>query len=241
MKATEKEELEGGTNANPEQEKFELERKKFELEEIKFHHSKNLDYQKLKTDRVAKLWTPLSIFTPMAVFLIGFYLNSGSEQAKREQANREEVIKSKRQFVEKQLAEFYYPIQLRLHKDNAFFTTWRELLLTGGERNIGIAKKIETQFILPNHEEIIKIIDLHFDLIKNDMEFDTATYNLMDTIKVYQRHVAVYKLLKLTGDSRRPAQVKQPFPKPFFRLIEDRIVDLENQRDSLLSVKLENF
>src|SRR5262245_19997918 len=104
-----------------EQEKFEIERKKFELEREKYDYSKTIDQQKLKSDRVTKRWSQFSIFIPVVILLVGFFLNSNAERAKREGIQHEEFIRAQRQFVEKQLAEFYYPIQLRLNKDNAFF------------------------------------------------------------------------------------------------------------------------
>lgn len=223
-----------GTNINKtdvDQDKLELERRRLELEELKFNYAKDIDEKKLKSDRSAKLWSQFSLLTPIILLLVGFFLNSYSERSKRTQAQHEEVIKEKRQFVEKQLAEFYYPIQLRLNKDNAYFQTWRNTLKAG---DIKIAMKLEEEFMLPNHEEIIKIIDAHFDLIKNVSDEDKKLYPLMDAMKAYERHVAVYKALKDVGDSRKPIQLRERFPKEFFALIDKRIADLENQRDALL-------
>jgi hypothetical protein len=215
-----------------ESEKLELDRRRLELEELKFTHAKAIDEKKLKADRSSKLWSQFSIFTPVVVILLGFALNSYSERLKVDRARFEETNKQKRQFIEKQLSEFYYPIQLRLNKDNAFFEIWRNNQQESGDMKI--ARKIEDDFVLPNHEEIIKIIDAHFDLIKNDSDDEEKLYPLMDAMKAYERHVAVYKALKETGDTRKPIQLRERFPKEFFGLIDKRIAELENRRDDLL-------
>jgi hypothetical protein len=214
---------------NIELEKFQLEVRKFELEKEKFNYTKTIDKQKLKSDRLTKFWTQFSILTPLLILIVGFFLNSYSERTKREHTQQEGVTNSKRSYIEKQLSQFYYPIQLRLNKDNAFFTTSRNEKVDETLR-----KKIEDDFMIPNHEEILRIIDDHFDLIKNESEDDSQVKPLINAIKAYERHVAIYKVLKGTGDLRKPIQVGEKFPKEFFTLIDRRIADLENQRDKLL-------
>jgi hypothetical protein len=223
------------TSANKvdiEHERLELERRKFELEERKLEYAKAIDEKKLKSDSVAKRWSQFSVFVPIIILLAGFFLNSCSERLKREQTQREDLIKQKRQYIEKQLSEFYYPIQLRLHKDNAIFDIWNKN--HGSEEDNKLSKQLEDNFVIPNHEEIIKIIDAHFELIKNETDDEKKIAPLMKAMKDYESHVAVYKALKDTGDNRKPIQLNEPFPKEFFRLIEVRIAELENKRDDLL-------
>jgi hypothetical protein len=219
------------TRTDPEQERLELERRKLELEERKFGHAQKMDEKKLESERTSKLWSQLSIFFPLVILLVGFFLNSSAEQHRRDLARQEEIVKGRRDFITEQLSKFYYPIQLRLHKDNAIFKTWNENRFSTTNRKL--AKQIEETFVIPNHEEIIKIIDTHFDLIRNDSEYEEDLTPLMDALKAYERHVALYKALRDTGDSRKPIQLSEPFPKEFFRLIEQRIADLENQRDDV--------
>lgn len=215
-----------------EHEKLELERKKLELEEMKLNHAKIMDEKKLASDSLAKRWTQFSVFIPVIILLGGFFLNSYSERLRRDQAQKEELIKQKRQFIEKQLAEFYYPIQLRLHKNHSVFDNFNKN--REAKTDMKLARRIEETFVLPNHEENIKIIDEHFNLIKNDSDNAQKLAPLMQAMNAYESHVAVYKALKDTGDYRTPIQLNEPFPKEFFRLIEVRIAELENQRDDLL-------
>ena len=220
----------GDMKEDPEQEGVQLEWRKLELEEKKFSHVQMMDAKKLKSERSAKLWSQLSLFVPLAILLVGFILNSRAEHSRRYREQQDELVKGKRDFITRQLSEFYYPIQLRLHKGNAVFEKWN------ATTDKKLARQIEETFIIPNHEEIVKIIDTRFDLIRNDSEYAEDLVELMDALKAYERHVALYKALRDTGDSRKPIQLGEPYPKKFFRLIEKRVADLENQRDDLQAV-----
>jgi len=235
------------TNINKtdvDQEKLELERRRLELEELKFNYAKDIDEKRLKSERLAKLWSQFSLLTPIIILLVGFFLNSYTERAKRTQDQNLAAIKEKRQFIEKQLAEFYYPIQLRLNKDRAWLEKRGDFRKAGDvnikialklqEVNNKIALKLEEEFMLPNHLEITKIIDAHFDLIKNDSDKDKKLNPLMEAMKEYVRHVAVLKALMDVGDHRQPVEVGVPYPKEFLVLIDNRIADLEKQRNTLL-------
>lgn len=221
----------GSVKIDPEQERLELERRKLELEERRFAYAQMIDGKKLKSERTAKLWSQMSMFIPLVILLLGFFLNSHAEQRREDREQQEKLIQQKRDFITRQLSEFYYPIQLRLHKDNAVFATWNEQRFSTTNREL--AKRIEETFVIPNHEEIIKIIDTNFYLIRNDSDYEEDLAPLMNSLKAYERHTAVYRALKDTGDSRKPIHLSEPFPKEFFRLIEQRIADLENQRDDL--------
>jgi hypothetical protein len=96
-------------------------------------------------------------------------------------------------FKEKQLSTFYYPILIRLEKDNV---TWQLILQKRKEKDsldAKIGENIEKEVILPNHDEILKILESNIHFCQND--------ELMGMFKHYIRHVLVYKAIRASGDN----------------------------------------
>jgi hypothetical protein len=225
-----------------EQQKFDFEREKFELEKEKFEHARKHDQQKLESDRTTKLWTQVSIFTPLVIVIIGFFLNAFYEQYKldkvryyeqnqRERLQKKEDYKAKRQFIVKQLEEFYYPLDFRLFKNHALFEFQNKNKNNPSNKNL--TDKIERDYMPSNHDEIIKIIDTHYHLFKNDSDIDEELKPLAKALLDYQRHVATYKALIESKDPRKTIDVAEAFPKGFFELVNKRVTSLEYKRDEL--------
>ena len=68
------------------------------------------------------------------------------------------------EFIERQISEFYWPIYLRLEKDNVM---WKRIKSLSAEKNTlpeAASEAIEKDFILKNHQEIVEIIEskIHF-------------------------------------------------------------------------------
>ena len=104
----------------------------------------------------------------LLILFSGYILNRAIEKYKAAQTLKSELSKQRftasLQRIERQLSEFYWPMYLRLQKDN---TVWRRLLDKDKEednplRRIG--SRIETDFILPNHNELVKIIETKIHL-----------------------------------------------------------------------------
>jgi hypothetical protein len=220
-----------------EEEKLDIERKTLQLEELKFRHSADYDEKRFKSERSAKIWSQISTFVPILAIIIGFYSSIGLESLKQSNLSRAESVKIKKQFIDRQLAEFYYPIKLRLEKDTAVWTLSGQLSKQNRESTSpAFSKYIENSVLIPNHEEVLAIIDNHFDLIKNNDE-DFNPEALIGVINQYERHVAAYKTLRKLGIySLNPIQVCQEcdFPRPFNKLISDRITELERQRATIV-------
>ena len=103
--------------------------------------------------------------------------------------NRESKIK----FKEEQLSKFYYPILIRLEKDNV---TWQLILQKRKEKeslDAKIGENIEREVILPNHDEILKILEKNIQFCQND--------ELMKMFNHYIKHVLVYKAIRISGDN----------------------------------------
>lgn len=222
-------------------EKIQLENRRLDLEERRLAYTREMDEKKLSSDRRTKLWSQLTIFIPVVVLLISFFLNNRAERAKdereqirRERANAEALKREKRAFIEKQLTEFYYPVILRLHKDNAVWELWNENQYSKERKNV--AAQIERDFMLPNHEDAIKIIDSKFHLIRNDSDPDDQISKLIIEIRKYERHVALYKALRATGSRENPIdwnRYEDKYPKNLYYVIRDRINSLKKQHAEL--------
>lgn len=103
--------------------------------------------------------------------------------------NRENKIK----FKEEQLSKFYYPILIRLEKDNV---TWQLILQKKREKDsldAKIGESIEREVILPNHDEILRILESNIQFCQND--------ELMKMFNHYIKHVLVYKAIRASGDN----------------------------------------
>ena len=213
-----------------------IESSKLRLEEAKFQHTVANDEKRNRSDRQTKLWSPLLTLIPILAIIVGYHFNSRLEQQKSFLTQSTALVTLKRQFVDRQLADFYYPIQLRLEKDTAVWTLSNQL--SKGEQDgpdQEFSRTIENGVILPNHEEIIGIISANFALLKNgDENFDPTS--LIHSINQYQRHVAAYRTLrKLHIYDKNPRQVcaSCEFPDDLPKIIAKRIVELEKQRASL--------
>lgn len=89
------------------------------------------------------------------LLLAGFLVNISIERFKAAQALANDLHKQKfatqLQLIERQLSEFYWPIYLRLQKDNV---VWRRILDRKKAQDDPLQKigtEIEANFILPNH------------------------------------------------------------------------------------------
>ena len=97
------------------------------------------------------------------LLLAGFIINKAIEKFKYAEALKNEITKqrfvTRLQLLERQLADFYWPIYLRLEKDNVI---WERILDQEREDNESLKKIgefIEKDVIIPNHEEIVDIIE----------------------------------------------------------------------------------
>jgi hypothetical protein len=210
------------------EQKVDIERQKLRLEERKFH-----------LEQRARLWAPLLTMIPILAIIVGYYFNTRLESQKNAQAHHADMLKLKRQFIDRQLGELYYPIQLRLEKDTAVWILSDHLTKGNPGANTAFSRTIENAVLLPNHEEALGIIAANFSLLKNsDEHFDPTP--LMNSINHYQRHVAAYRTLrKLELYDKNPVDVCPTcaWPTELKALITRRIADLEKQRAALSTLE----
>lgn len=139
------------------------------------------------------------------------------------------------EFIERQISEFYWPIYLRLEKDNVM---WKRIKSLSAEKNVlpeAASEAIEKDFILKNHQEIVEIIESKIHLAG-----DSANgKELIDELLKYIKHVAVYKTIRSIKEFQRfnPIDLNEPFPEKIFPLVEKNFRELQNRYENLKKVK----
>ncbi|BAY29711.1 hypothetical protein NIES2107_15550 [Nostoc carneum NIES-2107] len=139
------------------------------------------------------------------------------------------------EFIERQISEFYWPIYLRLEKDNVM---WKRIKSLSNEQNVlpeAASMAIEKEFILKNHQEIVDIIESKIHLAENANNGKDLTNELLKYIK----HVAVYKTIRSVKELERfnPVDMNEPFPEKLFPLIESNFRNLQHKYEYLRNVK----
>ena len=133
------------------------------------------------------------------------------------------------EFLEKQLSSFYWPLYLRLQKDNVMWRRIGHLADEAGNplpADAGYA--VERGYILPNHAEAVALIAQNAHLIDDK--------DLFAELLRYVRHVAVYQALRGTPElrERNPRDLGEPFPETLFPLVERKLGKLQDEYQKLL-------
>jgi hypothetical protein len=160
--------------------------------------------------------------------LAGFLGKSAWDLYWKRKQERESIAYKKRlEFVERQLSNFYWPIYLRLQKDNV---VWERLLDRDHDDPVlaNIARTIEANIILPNHAEIVNIIETNMHLARADEAFEQQLLQ-------YVRHISVYQSMRQAGVlDRDPLALGEPWPPQLFPMLEQRTEALQAEYDRLL-------
>ncbi|OUL30495.1 hypothetical protein [Nostoc sp. 106C] len=143
------------------------------------------------------------------------------------------------EFIERQISEFYWPIYLRLEKDNVM---WKRIKSLSSEQNVlpeAVSVAIEKEFILKNHQEIVEIVESKIHLAENAAN----SKDLINELLRYIKHVAVYKTIRSVKELQRfnPIDMNEPFPEKLFPLIESNFRGLQNRYEYLKNIKFGEF
>lgn len=208
--------------------RLELDIKRYELDAEDSIEERKVTLERLRQERTAKRWTQVSVMVPVLAIVLTYWANQLSESSKYAQQQHAESVKEQRAFIRKQLSELYYPLALHLKKDDAIWELWNQNQFS--DKNKAIAVEVEKSVLLPNHDQIIHIIDTNFYLVKSDWE-NTDLTSIYELFNHYQRHIAAYKALRATGDRRNPMDLgpDYAFPLHFSEAIAARIKQLEEQ------------
>lgn len=132
------------------------------------------------------------------------------------------------EFVERQLADFYWPIYLRLQKDNVVWGTILDRSETDDPLRQSVAREVDLKFIVPNHDEVVRIIETRMHLAQPSKELEEALLR-------YIRHVAIYKAMRETGCfDKDPIALGEPWPKNLFPEIQQRTKELQKEYDQMI-------
>ena len=211
---------------------FQLAKDRFEFEKQKAIADSASEKARYEADRSAKVWSQLSTLLPILTLVLGFLLQSNAEKKRVHQEREVQRKKEIRDGIGKQLSELYYPIQRRLQKDDAVWQLWNQNQFD--ESNKSLAKEVEKSILLPNHEEIIQILENNFSLLRNSEE-NVDLDALMKALMRYERHIALYRSLRLSNDSRNPVDFGSDwaYPSDFAAEVDRRIAQLELQAKGL--------
>lgn len=160
---------------------------------------------------------------------VGYILRSlWDRYVGKKQATEIDLWKIRVSDVEKRLREFYWPIYLRLQRDNV---VWEKILQRGSEDEEAksVAQVIENEVILPNHLKIISLIESGMHFVRGDKELEAA-------LLAYMRHVDVYRSIRAAGvKGKDPTYFDEPYPGDFFEVIENRVFRLQKLYDEILA------
>jgi hypothetical protein len=124
--------------------------------------------------------------------------------------------RKRKENIADKLKLFYWPILIRLEKDNAI---WETILSKRQEINsiqYKIANQVEKNSILKNHQEILDIIDSYAYLAEPDLKFT-------EQIKKYIKNVTIYKALRESGEETMfPLALGAGWPEDLYSIIKER-------------------
>lgn len=185
-----------------------------------------MDKMKPFTEKIFEIILDKGLLALIIVYA-GFKLNRILQNQKQRHLIEFEKRKNDIVFLEKQLSEFYWPIYLRLLKDNAM---WQYVPQLFSKTNMPVESSdwLEKEFILKNHNEVVNIIDTKLFLAKADQE-------MIDELLSYVKHVAIYHTIRNTDSIKdlNPIDLKHPYPKKLFLLIETKLFQLQKEYETV--------
>lgn len=170
----------------------------------------------------------LSFLVSSAGIAIGVVIKTLWDQV---MARRTEIARLRRDkriaLLERQLSEFYWPIYIRLEKDNLI---WKKVFDADEGIDPAARQTLEESYLLPNHQEIM-------DILSGKIYLARASQPLMAALSAYMRHIAVYQSLRRAGiGDRNPVDFGEPYPAEIFGLLEAEKTRLQAEYDGLLGL-----
>jgi hypothetical protein len=142
-----------------------------------------------------------------------------------------EIWKARVNELEKRLSQFYWPIYLRLQRDNVVWTKILDRNNQSDTERQQLARQIEQGVLLPNHAEIVKIIESYVHIAALDKEFEVQ-------ILAYLRHIDVYRSIRTVGiTDKDPVYFGEPYPPGFFDSIEKRLLKFQMEYEDVIRVQ----
>lgn len=125
------------------------------------------------------------------------------------------------------LEQFFQPISNRLKKDTAIWEGIKREKDSRESMEYKMAFELEIKQIIPNHKEIVSIIEKWRHLVDEDKE-------LSEVLDQYLRHVSAFIAIRDAGeDWKFPELLGYPWPEKLIPVIEARLEDLRKERKRL--------
>lgn len=125
--------------------------------------------------------------------------------------------------LERKLKHFYWPILIRLEKDNEL---WRIIMSKKNEPSsleYRMANSVEKNNIMETQREIMAIIDEYAYLCSPDQD-------LMQEMKQYVKNATLLKALRDAGEEKIfPKELGVPYPDNFYYLIKKKTESLQQE------------
>ncbi len=132
------------------------------------------------------------------------------------------------ELLEKKLQNFYWPVLIRLEKDNAI---WESILSKRNDPQsfqYKMASYIEKNHVLQNHQEILTIIEQNIHLAEPDQA-------LTASIRKFIKNVSIYKAIRESGEEKVfPMELGAEWPADFYSLIKKRTTFFQNKLNKKL-------
>ena len=145
----------------------------------------------------------------------------------RQEQARKFVLDKRTQLLEQQLSRFYWPLYLRLQRDNLIEERRKERVQDDNDPKSILSLKIDAGVILPTHQDAVSVIENNLHLAGDQA--------IIDLVVLYVRHVMVYQMLRDAGLRDDPIKHGHGYPKDIFSIIEKRAHKLQAQYDSLIA------
>lgn len=139
--------------------------------------------------------------------------------------------RAKLTYLQQQLQEFYWPLQARITQDDAIWELRKASEGMEKEEREKIQEAIENDLLLPNHVEMIRILEEKSHL--------SGYSEVPEFIEVYLRHVSAFQALRAAGNKEAPSKIGFPWPKEFGTTINEKTIELSKQYASMLDLVLE--
>jgi hypothetical protein len=154
------------------------------------------------------------------------------EEEKRslEREKRRSELSEKINFVSEKLQNFYWPIALHLKKGDAVWEKIPALSNSDASLPKEMGNIIEKEFLIPNHEKAVTLIESNFALVAEDEE-------LVKLMIAYIRHVAVYRALRISDLRLNPIDMGEPFPAEMVGALETRMAECIDELSRLKELR----
>jgi hypothetical protein len=98
-----------------------IERERLDFDKQEARRAADLEERRFRLDKRSRWWTPLSVGLPLITFVFTTIFTNAAEHFKHIRYHREAELKERRTFIERQLAQFYFPLLSASEADDLYW------------------------------------------------------------------------------------------------------------------------